>query len=98
MNLIILILLKIYKTEVEQDSHFQYNGELLSFEPTPGTPIEENINNILIIFINGIIQKPVTNLYLKVELHFVFTKAPLPEDEVEIYYYKGVDGVDLVQR
>ena len=71
-----------------------YNGELLSFEPTPGTPIAENINNILIIFINGIIQKPVTNFVFDGGTSFAFTKAPLPSDEVEIYYYKGVDGVD----
>ena len=38
-----------------------YNGQLLSFEPEEGSPIEENINNVLIIFINGILQKPVTN-------------------------------------
>ena len=71
-----------------------YNGELLSFEPTPGTPIAENINNILIIFVNGIIQKPVTNFVFDGGTSFAFTKAPLPSDEVEIYYYKGVDGVD----
>ena len=29
-----------------------YNGELLSFEPQDGSPIEENINNVLIISIN----------------------------------------------
>ena len=38
-----------------------YNGELLSFEPQEGSPIEENINNVLVIFINGVLQKPVTN-------------------------------------
>ena len=71
-----------------------YNGELLSFEPQEGSPIEENINNVLIIFINGILQKPVTNFIFEGGTSFVFTKAPLPEDEIEIYFYKGVDGTD----
>ena len=71
-----------------------YNGELLSFEPQEGSPIEENINNILIIFINGVLQKPVTNFVFEGGTSFVFTKAPLPEDEVEIYFYKGIDGTD----
>ena len=71
-----------------------YNGELLSFEPQEGSPIEENINNVLIIFINGVLQKPVTNFVFEGGTSFVFTKAPLPEDEVEIYFYKGVDGTD----
>ena len=71
-----------------------YNGQLLSFEPEEGSPIEENINNVLIIFINGILQKPVTNYVFNGGTSFVFTKAPLPTDEVEIYFYKGVDGTD----
>jgi len=71
-----------------------YNGELLSFKPQEGSPIEENINNVLVIFINGVLQKPVTNFVFEGGTSFVFTKAPLPEDEVEIYFYKGVDGID----
>ena len=75
-----------------------YNGQLLSFEPEEGSPIEENINNVLIIFINGILQKPVTNFIFEGGTSFVFTKAPLPEDEVEIYFYKGVDGTDASSK
>ena len=61
--------------EVEEDSH-NYNGQLLGFEPEEGSRIEENINNVLIIFINGILQKPVTNLSFNRWNFFVFTKAP----------------------
>ena len=55
---------------------------------------QQNINNVLIIFINGVIQEPGKNYIFNGGTSFVFTKAPLPEDEVEIYFYKGVDGVD----
>ena len=75
-----------------------YNGELLSFEAKPGSPISENMNNVLIIFINGVIQEPGKNYIFKGGTSFVFTKAPLPEDEVEIYFYKGVDGVDSISN
>jgi len=75
-----------------------YNGELLSFEADNNEPIKDNMNNVLVIFINGVLQKPVTNYVFKGGTSFVFTKAPLPEDEVEIYYYKGLKGTDALQN
>ena len=73
-----------------------YNSELLSFEPKDNSPIEKNINNVLIIFINGILQEPITNYLFEGGTSFAFTKAPLVEDKVDIYFYKGVDGVDAI--
>ena len=73
-----------------------YNSELLSFEPQKNSPIEENINNVLIIFVNGVLQKPVENYIFEGGTSFVFTRAPLPQDEIEIYFYKGVDGTDSI--
>ena len=71
-----------------------YNSELLSIEPEENSAIEKNINNVLIIFINGIIQEPVTNYIFEGGTSFAFTKAPLPEDDIEIYFYRGTKGVD----
>ena len=71
-----------------------YNSELLSFEPQENSPIEENINNVLIIFVNGVLQKPVENYIFEGGTSFAFTRAPLPQEEIEIYFYKGVDGTD----
>lgn len=71
-----------------------YNSELLSFEPKENSPIEKNINNILIIFVNGVLQKPIENYIFEGGTSFAFTRAPLPEEEIEIYFYKGVDGTD----
>ena len=71
-----------------------YNGELLSFETEKNTQIEKNINNVLIIFINGIIQEPGVNYIFEGGTSFVFTSAPLPEDEIDIFFYKGIDGTD----
>jgi hypothetical protein len=71
-----------------------YNSTPLSFEPQENSPIEENINNVLIIFVNGVLQKPVENYIFEGGTSFAFTRAPLPEEEIEIYFYKGVDGTD----
>ena len=71
-----------------------YNSDLLSFEPKKDSPIEKNINNVLIIFVNGVLQKPVENYVFEGGTSFAFTRAPLPEEEIEIYFYKGVDGTD----
>jgi hypothetical protein len=73
-----------------------YNSELLSFEPKENSPIEKNINNILIIFVNGILQKPVENYIFEGGTSFAFTRAPSPEEEIEIYFYRGVDGTDTI--
>ena len=73
-----------------------YNSELLSFEAKENSPIEKNINNVLIIFVNGVLQKPVENYIFEGGTSFVFTRAPIPEEEIEIYFYKGVDGTDSI--
>ena len=73
-----------------------YNTELLSFESDEDEPIKDNINNVLVIFINGILQEPVINYIFEGGTSFVFTKAPLPQDEVEIYFYKGLKGKDSI--
>ncbi|MHA2100123.1 MAG: hypothetical protein ACW99A_15720, partial [Candidatus Kariarchaeaceae archaeon] len=67
----------------------RYNSELLSFEPQEGSPIAENLNNLLIIFINGILQDPGVSYNFSGGTSFSFTTAPKPEDNVEIYFYKG---------
>jgi hypothetical protein len=71
-----------------------YNSSLLSFEPEPDSAIEKNINNVLIIFVNSVLQKPVENFIFEGGTSFVFTRPPLPQEEIEIYFYKGVDGTD----
>ena len=39
-------------------------------------------------------QKPVENYIFEGGTSFAFTRAPVPEEEIEIYFYKGVDGTD----
>jgi len=71
-----------------------YNGELTSFQPESGSEIENNISNLLIIFINGILQEPTVNYQFEGGTSLLFTEAPKPEDVVDIYFYKGVGNID----
>ncbi len=70
----------------------RYNSELLSFEPESGSAVENNLNNLLIIFINGILQDPGVSYNFSGGTSFSFTTAPKPEDNIEIYFYKGALG------
>ena len=71
-----------------------YNGQLTSFQPESGSEIENNISNLLIIFINGILQEPTVNYQFEGGTSLLFTEAPKPEDVVDIYFYKGVGNID----
>lgn len=71
-----------------------YNGELISFETESGSEIENNISNLLIIFINGILQEPMINYQFEGGTSFLFTEAPKPEDVIDVYFYKGVGNID----
>ena len=70
-----------------------YNGEILSIE-NPNENID--IKSTLLIFINGILQDPGVSYDFKGGTSFIFTTAPLPEDNIEIYFYRGVDGTDAI--
>ena len=64
-----------------------YNGELISFEADPSIRID--LQNCLLIFINGVLQEPGVNYTFGGGTSFVFTTAPKPEDNISIYFYKG---------
>jgi hypothetical protein len=64
-----------------------YNGELISFEKEPDSRID--LQNCLLIFINGVLQEPGVNYTFGGGTSFIFTTAPKPEDNISIYFYKG---------
>ncbi len=72
----------------------RYNQELIGFEFEEGSALQKNINNVLVIFINGVIQEPEINFIFNGGTTVAFTTAPLESDEVEIYFFKGVRGSD----
>ena len=73
------------------------NGQLLSFEKDETDPLSAQIdlNAILLIFVNGVIQTPDIAYQFFGGTSFTFTEAPDEGDKVDIFFYKGQDGVDI---
>ena len=68
----------------------RYNGELRSIEKEEGSRI--NLANCLLVFINGIIQEPEEAYIFGGGTSIQFTTAPRAEDDITIYFYKGIDA------
>ena len=71
-----------------------YNGDLISIEAKAGSDII--LKNLLVIFINGVLQQPDVNYQFEGGTSISFTTAPSADDNISIYIYKGQDGVDSV--
>ena len=69
-----------------------YDDEILSFESPDGVNID--FANLLLIFVNGILQKPGESYTFGGGTSFDFTEAPKTDDKVDIFFYRGVGGVD----
>ena len=67
-----------------------YNGDLLSFEQDSDSRII--LSNCLLIFINGVLQKPGFSYEFGGGTSFTFTTPPKQDDEISIYFYKGTNA------
>jgi len=67
-----------------------YNGELRSFEKDLNGDL--NLANNLLIFINGILQQPGLSYTFDGGTTFQFTTPPKKDDNISIYFYKGLDS------
>ena len=74
-----------------------YNGSLLSFEIDVNNPLSGaiNLDAVLMIFVNGVLQQPGIAYQFNGGTTFTFTEAPDPEDQVDIFFYLGENGVDV---
>ena len=86
--------IKNYQDGVRTRFPLFYNNELLSFESLDGSQV--NLSNALLIVINGVIQDPGVAYEFDGGTSFVFTTAPIPEDNIAIFFYKGTGGEDTV--
>ena len=81
-----------------------YNEELQSFEKSDTSNIE--LDKLVLVFINGILQKPGINYIFEGGTSIIFTEPPKPDvrdaagtiiykgDDVSIFFYRGTTGVD----
>ena len=72
-----------------------YNANLLSFEKEENSLLD--LKSLLLIFINGVVQDPGEAFTFDGGTSFEFTQAPDPTDIIDIFFYKGTQGVDTVQ-
>ncbi len=74
-----------------------YRSDLLSFEIDENQPDSQliDLNNVLLIFVNGILQEPGTSYQFNGGTSFIFTVPPKPEDDIAVFFYKGTDGEDI---
>jgi hypothetical protein len=82
---------KLYQDGVRTRFPLYYNSQLLSFEKNSSNNDSQLIdfNNLLIIFINGILQQPGVAYQFNGGTSFTFTQAPKLEDIVSIFFYRG---------
>jgi len=76
-----------------------YNGELLSFELDPNNPLSSaiDLDSVLVIFVNGVLQTPGYSYQFTGGTSFLFSEAPKVNDKIDIFFYVGIDGVDVTQ-
>ena len=74
----------------------KYDDEYLNFEAEQGTEYNINLENSLLIIINGVVQEPGSAYQFKGGTSFVFTQAPKPEDDIVIFFYRGTSGEDTL--
>ncbi len=74
-----------------------FNGQLLSFEIDEDSVLGDQIdlNAVLLIFVNGVLQTPKYAYQFEGGTTFTFTEAPMASDKVDVFFYKGQDGVDI---
>ena len=82
-----------------------FNGQLLSFEKDASNSQSAliDLDAVLLIFVNGVLQKPGQSYQFQGGTTFIFNEAPSGEsspgandhDKVDIFFYKGQDGVDV---
>jgi hypothetical protein len=75
-----------------------YNASLLSFEIDKDDQDSSKIdlNNVLLIFINGVLQKPGDSYTFDGGSIFTFSNPPKSEDEVSIFFYRGSRDSDSI--
>ena len=82
-----------------------FNGQLLSFEKDDTDTQSQliDLDAVLLIFVNGVLQQPGVSYQFEGGSTFTFKEPPSSEsgpdlndhDHVDIFFYKGKEGVDV---
>jgi hypothetical protein len=75
----------------------QYEGDLLSFERGSGEDSQSiDLDSIVLIFVNSVLQEPGKSYVFEGGTSFEFFLPPLPQDRIDVYFYRGKEGIDSV--
>ena len=75
----------------------QYEGDLLSFEKGSGEDSQSiDLDSIILIFVNTVLQEPGKSYVFEGGTSFEFFLPPRPEDRIDVYFYRGKEGLDSV--
>ena len=72
------------------------SGSLISIRSAPGSPID--VQDVLLIFINDILQIPGGGYTFTGGSVITFTEAPKAGDTSKILFYKGSGSIDVIER
>ena len=74
----------------------EVDGALTSIVSAPGSKI--NVQDVLLVFVNDILQVPGKGYTFTGGSQIEFTEAPKIGDKVDIIFYKGTGSQDVVER
>ena len=88
--------IKVYQNGTRTRFPLFYRGELRSFELDENNTdsLEIDLNAILLVFVNGVIQEPGEHYNFTGGTSMVFTEPPDPDEDVDIFFYRGTRGTD----
>ena len=72
------------------------SGSLISIRSAPGSPVD--VQDVLLIFINDILQIPGDGYIFNGGSVITFTEAPKAGDTSKILFYKGSGSIDVIER
>ena len=69
-----------------------YQGELFSVQVAEESRM--NVENALIVFINGVLQNPGENYFFSGGASFTLSEPAKIDDQISVFFYRGTQGLD----
>ncbi len=82
--------LSSYANGTRRTFNLMENGQLVSIESLPGSPIE--ISQTTLVFVNDILQIPDESYFFDGGTQIVFDEAPPSGSTIRVYFYTGSEG------
>ena len=88
--------IKPYQTEPRTRFPLYRNNQLISFEVDKNDPdsVLIDLEALLLVFVNGILQEPNKSYNFFGGTSIIFVEPITPQDEVDIFFYRGTRGID----